>query len=46
MIRDRGMQALQLLSAGYQETSIDVFVQLPFVFDEEYSRALVKPSVP
>ena len=37
---------LQLLSAGYQETSIDVFVQVPFVFDEEYSRALVKPSVP
>lgn len=41
--RDKGMQVLQLWSDAHLETPIDVFVQEPFPFDEEHSRALVKP---
>jgi hypothetical protein len=42
-IRDRGMQVLQLWSDRHRETSIDIFVQEPFPFEEEYARALIKP---
>jgi hypothetical protein len=42
-IRDKGMQVLQLWSDHHRETSIDIFVQEPFPFDEEYAKALIKP---
>lgn len=42
-IRDKGMQVLQLWSEQHRETPIDLFVQEPFPFDQEYARALVKP---
>lgn len=42
-IRDKGMQVLQLWSERHRETPIDIFVQEPFPFDEEYARALIKP---
>lgn len=43
MIREKGMQVLQFFSDRHRETPVDVFVQIPFVFDEEYPRALSKP---
>ena len=42
-IRDKGMQVLQLWSDSHRETSIDVFAYEPFPFDEEYTKALIKP---
>lgn len=42
-IRDKGMQVLQFWSDKHIETPIDIFVNEPFSFDEEYERALVKP---
>lgn len=42
-IRDKGMQVLQFWSDRHRETSIDIFVQEPFSFDEEYDSALIKP---
>lgn len=42
-IRDKGMQVLQFWSDAHRETPVDMFVREPFVFDEEYQRALVKP---
>jgi hypothetical protein len=42
-IRDKNMQVLQLWSDSHRETSIDIFVQEPFSFDEEYNKALIKP---
>lgn len=42
-IRDKNMQVLQLWSDSHRETSIDIFVQEPFSFDEEYRKALIKP---
>jgi hypothetical protein len=42
-IRDKGMQVLQFWSDAHRETPVDVFVREPFVFDEEYEHALVKP---
>ncbi|MGH8635051.1 MAG: hypothetical protein ACRET7_13090 [Burkholderiales bacterium] len=42
-IRDKGMQVLQFWSDAHRETPVDVFVREPFVFDEEYQSALVKP---
>jgi predicted nucleotidyltransferase len=42
-VRDKGMQVLQFWSDAHRETSVDVFVSEPFVFEEEYGRALVKP---
>ena len=42
-IRDKNMQVLQLWSDSHRETSIDIFVQEPFPFDEEYRKALIKP---
>jgi hypothetical protein len=37
------MQVLQFWSDAHRETSVDVFVTEPFVFDEEYAQALVTP---
>lgn len=47
-IRDKGMTVLNFWCDRHRETPVDVFVTEPFPFDEEYSRALVKPlgSVP
>jgi flagellar assembly factor FliW len=42
-IRDKGMQVLQFWSDSHKETSVDVFVNEPFAFEEEYAHALVKP---
>ena len=42
-IRDKGMQVLQFWSDAHRETPVDMFVREPFVFDEEYQHALVKP---
>ncbi len=42
-IRDKGMQVLQLWSDEHIETPVDIFVTEPFPFDDEYTRALVKP---
>jgi len=42
-IRNNNMQVLQLWSDRHRETSIDIFVQEPFPFAEEYAKALIKP---
>ena len=42
-IREKGMQVLQFWSEAHRETPVDIFVTDPFPFDDEYSRALVKP---
>jgi hypothetical protein len=42
-IDEKGMQVLQFWSDAHRETPIDMFVREPFPFDDEYSRALVKP---
>lgn len=42
-IAEKGMQVLQFWSDAHRETPVDMFVREPFVFDEEYQRALVKP---
>lgn len=41
-IREKNMRVLQFWSDHHRETPLDVFVQAPFAFDEEYARALVK----
>jgi len=47
-IRDEEMTVLNFWCERHRETPVDVFVTEPFPFDEEYSRALVKPlgSIP
>ena len=42
-LEEKGMQVLQFWSDEHRETPIDMFVHEPFVFDEEYERALLKP---
>ena len=42
-IDDKGMRVLQFWSDRHRETPIDVFVQEPFMFEDEYASALVKP---
>lgn len=42
-VRDKGMTVFQLWSDRHRETAIDLFVEEPFAFDEEYASALVKP---
>lgn len=42
-IRDKGMQVFQLWSDEHVETPIDIFVEEPFPFDDEYANALIKP---
>jgi len=45
-VTEKGMQVFQLWSDAHVETPIDVFVDEPFPFDEEYGRALVRPLGP
>ncbi|TAK53352.1 MAG: hypothetical protein EPO25_10995 [Gammaproteobacteria bacterium] len=42
-VREKGMQVFQLWSDAHPETSVDLFVTMPFDFGQEYDRALVKP---
>ena len=42
-VRDKNMQVLQLWSDRHRETAIDIFVHEPFLFEEEYAKALIKP---
>ncbi len=42
LIRDKGMQVLQVWSDQHRETPIGVFVREPFPFDVEFDRATVK----
>lgn len=42
-VREKNMQVFQLWSDNHLETPIDIFVTEPFGFDEEYSRAVIKP---
>jgi hypothetical protein len=42
-LEQKGMQVLQFWSDSHRETPVDVFVDEPFSFDEEYERALLKP---
>ncbi|MGH6894907.1 MAG: hypothetical protein ACREEP_21890 [Dongiaceae bacterium] len=42
-IRDQGMQVLQFWSDAHRETPVDMFVQEPFDFEDEYRRSLAKP---
>jgi hypothetical protein len=42
-IREKSMQVFQLWSDDHRETPIDIFVEEPFAFDEEFERALIKP---
>ena len=42
LIREKGMRVLQFWSDEHRETPVDVFVDEPFSFDEEYARAFVK----
>lgn len=42
-IREKNMQVFQLWSEDHRETPIDIFVDEPFDFDEEYENALIKP---
>jgi len=41
-IHDKGMMVLNFFSDQHVHTPIDVFVQEPFDFDQEYGRALVE----
>lgn len=42
-IERKNMQVFQLWSERFPDTPIDIFVDEPFPFAEEYRRALVKP---
>ena len=42
-IQEKEMKVFQLWSDEHRDTPIDLFVEEPFPFDEEYSRAVVKP---
>lgn len=42
-VREKNMQVFQLWSEDHRETPIDIFVEEPFGFDEEFSKALMKP---
>ena len=42
-VRDKGMQVLQFWSDAHRETPVDMFVQEPFDFEDEYRRSLAKP---
>lgn len=45
-IRDKGMQVLNFHSEVHAETPIDLFIQEPFDFEQEYGAALVQESTP
>jgi len=42
-LNEKGMQVLQFWSDEHRETPIDIFVDEPFAFEEEYERAFLKP---
>lgn len=42
-IEEKNMQVFQLVSDTHRETPIDIFVEEPFPFEDEYRNALVKP---
>jgi hypothetical protein len=42
-VREKGMQVLQFWSDTHRETPVDMFVQEPFDFEDEYRRSLAKP---
>ncbi len=42
-LEEKGMQVLQFWSDLHRETPINMFVEEPFAFEEEYERALLKP---
>lgn len=42
-VREKNMRVLQLWSDDHPETPIDIFVDEPFDFEQEYQRALIKP---
>ncbi|HET6629241.1 MAG TPA: nucleotidyl transferase AbiEii/AbiGii toxin family protein [Woeseiaceae bacterium] len=42
-IAEKGLTVFQMWSDGHPETPVDIFVQEPFPFDDEYGKALVKP---
>jgi len=42
-IEDKGMKVFQLWSESYSDSPIDIFVEIPFSFSEEYNAALRKP---
>ena len=42
-VQDKGMQVLQFWSDAHRETPVDMFVQEPFDFEDEYRRSLAKP---
>lgn len=41
-IDEKGMRVLQFRSEAHRTVTVDVFVEEPFAFDEEYDRALTK----
>jgi len=41
-IREKGMRVLRFHSDDHWETPVDVFVEEPFVFNEEYEKAQVR----
>lgn len=41
-VRDKGMKVFQLFSDQHPETPIDIFVEAPFDFVQEYRNAMVK----
>ena len=43
LIREKGMKVLQFYSEQHRETPVDVFVEMPFPFDEELQHAMVRP---
>ncbi|MDQ2069383.1 DUF6036 family nucleotidyltransferase [Natronospira bacteriovora] len=44
--RDKGMKVFQLFSDTHPETPIDIFVEHPFDFPQEYDRALTETLIP
>jgi hypothetical protein len=46
LIREKGMKVLTLYSNRYPDTPVDLFVDEPLSFEEEYERALVKELAP
>lgn len=42
LVREKGMQVLQFWSDAHGETPVDLLVRVPFPFDEEYARSVVK----
>jgi len=41
-IEEKNMQVFQLWSDAHPETPVDIFVEEPFPFDDEYAQALMK----